>query len=154
VRRKNAPEDPEDFVDFRVSREQRLAHDHLGKDAPDGPHVDSGRVMSRTEEDFGGAIPEGDNLFPPSLSVCSRRKGGRRETHLVRVGTKRNSERAGESKVGELEVAFFVDEEVLGLEVAVKDAVGVEVIDAVDELVGLLQVGEGVKKSGKEGGEG
>lgn len=48
-----------------------------------------------------------------------------------------NAKRPRESKVGQFEVALFVDQEVLRLEVAVEDAVRVEVVDAADELVGL-----------------
>lgn len=58
------------------------------------------------------------------------------------VGPERDSERACESKVGELEVPLLVDEEVLRLEVAVEDAVRVEVVDAFDELVSLRGFGE------------
>lgn len=52
------------------------------------------------------------------------------------VGAQRDAECAGESKVGELEVALAVDEEVLGFEIAMQDAVGVQVVDALDELPG------------------
>jgi uncharacterized protein (UPF0212 family) len=41
---------------------------------------------------------------------------------------------AGQPKVGELEVAVLVDEQVLGLEVAVQDAVGVAVAHALAQL--------------------
>lgn len=52
------------------------------------------------------------------------------------VGAEGDAEGTREAEVGEFEVAFFVDEEVLGFEVAVEDAVGVAVADAFDELVG------------------
>lgn len=52
------------------------------------------------------------------------------------VGAERHTEGAGETEIGELEVAFLVDEEVLGFEVAVEDAVGVAVACAFEELVG------------------
>jgi hypothetical protein len=48
----------------------------------------------------------------------------------VGVSSKRHPEGAGEAEVGDFEVAGGVDEEVLGLEVAVEDAVGVAVADA------------------------
>jgi len=59
-------------------------------------------------------------------------------THLVGVCPERNTKRARKAKVAQLEVAFLVDEEVLGLEIAVKDAVGVAVVQALDELVAEL----------------
>jgi len=54
----------------------------------------------------------------------------------VGVGTEGDAEGAGEAEVGEFKIAFFVDEEVLGFEVAVQDAVGVAVAGAEEELVG------------------
>lgn len=50
------------------------------------------------------------------------------------VCAQRDTKGAGETEIGELEVALLVDEEVLGLEVAVQDAVGVAVLDAVAKL--------------------
>lgn len=50
------------------------------------------------------------------------------------VGAQGHAEGAGETKVGEFEVAVAVDEEVLGFEVAVEDAVGVAIADALQEL--------------------
>lgn len=58
-------------------------------------------------------------------------------THLVSVGAKRDSKCTCEPKVGDLEVTVLVDEEVLGLKIAVEDAVGVEVVHSLDELVRL-----------------
>lgn len=57
-----SPEDPEDLINLGITGEERLAHDHLGKDAADRPHVDARRVVTRAEEDFGGAVPEGHDL--------------------------------------------------------------------------------------------
>lgn len=50
------------------------------------------------------------------------------------VRPQRDAERTRETKVGQLEVAVAVDEQVLRFEVTVKDAMRVEVIDALDEL--------------------
>lgn len=50
------------------------------------------------------------------------------------VCAQRNTKGAGKTEIGELEVALLVDEEVLGLEIAVQDAVGVAVLDAVAKL--------------------
>lgn len=59
-------------------------------------------------------------------------------THLVRVCPQGNAEGAGKTKVGELEVSFLVDEEVLRLQVAVEDTVRVAVVQALDKLVAEL----------------
>lgn len=110
-----APEDAEQFVDFRISRKERVAVDELGEDAADGPDVDRGGVVLGAEEHLRCAIPQGD--------------------HLVRVGANGDGERAGQAKVRELEDTGAVDQQVLGLEVAVHDAMRVAVGDAADELV-------------------
>ena len=56
------PEDLEDLVNLRVTREERLAGAHFGEDATDRPHVDACAVLTSTEENFGSAVPEGDDL--------------------------------------------------------------------------------------------
>lgn len=56
------PEDLEDLINLRITREQWLSHRHLRKDTSDGPHIDSGAVMTRTEKNFWSSVPEGDDL--------------------------------------------------------------------------------------------
>jgi hypothetical protein len=59
-------------------------------------------------------------------------------TYLVSVGSKGDSESASETKVGEFEITISVDEQVLRLEITVKDSMGVEVMYAFDELECLV----------------
>ena len=75
---------------------------HLGENAPDGPDVDWAGVLVGAEQDLGSAVPQGDDL--------------------VRVDADRDAEGPGEAKVGDLDGAALVDEQVLGLEVPVEDA--------------------------------
>ena len=65
---KSSPKDPEDLVDLRVTWEERLAHNELGEDAADGPHIDSSRVVTRAKEDFRCTVPECDNLSSASAT--------------------------------------------------------------------------------------
>lgn len=51
------PEDLEDLVNLRVTREQRLACAHFGEDAADRPHIYTGRVLSSTEKDLRRTVP-------------------------------------------------------------------------------------------------
>lgn len=74
--------------------------------------------MTSAEQDFGAAVPKRDDF--------------------VGVGAEGDAEGASETEVADLEVAVFVDEEVLGLEIAVQDAVGVAVADSEEELVAEL----------------
>jgi hypothetical protein len=51
------------LVDLGITREQRCAFtDHLRKDAANGPHVDSCRIVTRAKEDFWCSVPEGYHL--------------------------------------------------------------------------------------------
>ena len=111
-------EDLEDLVDLRVTREERLAGSHLGEDTADGPHVDTSGVLAATEQNFGRAVPESDDL--------------------VSVGAERDAEGASETEIGQLQVTLLVDEQVLRLQVTVEDAVGVAVASAFEQLKGKL----------------
>jgi len=111
-------EDLEDFVDLGVTGEERLAGRHLGEDAADGPHVDTSGVLTTTEKDLRCAVPESDDF------VC--------------VGTERDTECASQTEISQLQVALLVDEQVLRLEVAMQDAVGVAVAGSLQELKGEL----------------
>ena len=60
----NVPEDLEDLVNLRVTREERLAGGHLSKDTADGPHVYACAVLTSTEEDLRCTVPKSDDLGP------------------------------------------------------------------------------------------
>ena len=115
-------EDLVELVDLGIAGEQGSLGDHLDEDGADGPDVDGGRVGLRSEENFGRAVPKGNDL------VGQRSDGG--------------AEGPGQAKVGQLEPSVARYEQVLRLEVAVHDAAGVaegQPADALEE-VGLDQV--------------
>jgi hypothetical protein len=58
----HVPEDLEDLVDLRVTGEQGLAGAHLGEDGADGPHIDTGGVLAASKQNFGGAVPQCNDL--------------------------------------------------------------------------------------------
>lgn len=110
--------DAEDLLELVFvggSREEGAAGVHFGHDAAGGPDVDAGVVGAGAEEDVRGAVPEGDDL--------------------VGEGVDGDAKGAREAEVRELELAFVVDEEILGFEIAVEDAVVVAEGDALQELV-------------------
>ena len=107
-------EDLEDLVDLGVTREKRLTGSHLGEDAANGPHVNTSGVLAATEQNFGRTVPESDDL--------------------VGVSAERNTKGASQTKIGQLQVALLVDEQVLRLQVTVQDAVGMAVARALEEL--------------------
>jgi hypothetical protein len=95
--------------------EQRAAGDELGKDAANAPNIDRGGVVTRAQEDLGRAVPQGD--------------------HLVGVAAHGDAKRAGQTKVGQLERALAVNEQVVRLEVAVQHAPRVAIVNARQQLV-------------------
>lgn len=56
------PKNLENFVNFRVAREERLTGTHFGENATDAPHIDTSGILLTSKEDFGGAVPKGNNL--------------------------------------------------------------------------------------------
>ena len=115
-------EDLVELVDLGIAGEQGALGHHLDEDGADGPHVDGGGVGLRSEEDFGRAVPQGNDL--------------------VGEGSDGGAEGPGQTKVGQLEASVAGNEEVLRLEVAVHDAPGVaegQSADALEE-VGLDEV--------------
>ena len=88
---------------------------HFCHYAPCRPDVDASIVGARAEEYVGGAIPEGYDF--------------------VGEGVDRDPKGAGETKVGEFELAFVVDQKVLRFEVAVENTVVVAEGDTLEELV-------------------
>jgi hypothetical protein len=95
--------------------------------------------VARAEKDLGGTVPESDDLgggVSIYIQCLLHRAAARRiaMTHLVGVRPEGDTERASKAKVGNLEVALAVNEEVLGLEITVDDTARVAEHEAVDEL--------------------
>lgn len=89
----------------------------LGKDAPEGPHVDGGRVVARPEQQFRRAVPDGHDDLVARVQRVQR---------LV--------EHAREAQVADFDLARRRDHDVGGLEVAVQHPLRVQVLAAVEQL--------------------
>ena len=126
-RRPEQLRDDGELVDVVLAGEQRLALEHLGKDAPGAPDVHLDVVLLPREHDLGGP-------------VVPRRHVAR---HLRVLD-------ARQPKVADLEVAVLVDQDVTRFEVAVDDAGGVDVFETA---LGDLILAKGIGQSGEEGGE-
>lgn len=87
------------LVDMVLSGEERLAIEHLGKDAACTPNVHLDVVFLPCEHDLGGAVVSGGDI------AC----------HLGILD-------AGKTEIANLEVTVFVDENIAGLQVTVDDA--------------------------------
>lgn len=98
--------DDGELVDVILSGEQRLALQHLGKDAPSAPDINLDVVFLPGEHDLGSSVISGGNV-----------------TRHLRVLD------SGEAKVANLEIAVLVDEDVAGLEIAVDDAGRMHVLE-------------------------
>jgi hypothetical protein len=97
------------------SGEEGTSSVHLCHDTTCRPDVNAGVVGAAAEENIRGSIPEGYDLVGECVDGYS--------------------EGSGETKIGEFELAFVVDEEILRLEIAVEDSVRVAEVDALEELV-------------------
>ena len=113
-RRAHQPEDLEQLVLVRGAGEQGAAREHLRHDAAGAPDVDAGVVSPTPEQDVRGAIPQRDDLVAESVDG--------------------DAEGAREAEIREFQLPLVVDEQVLGLEVAVQDAVFVAEGYAAQEL--------------------
>lgn len=60
------------------------------------------------------------------------------KTYLVCVGSQRNAECSGQTEISQLQVSSLVNEQILRLEIAVQDSVGMAVVDPPHELEGEL----------------
>lgn len=122
VRRAERVEDLVDLVDLRVADKQRVALLHLCHDAPDRPDVDSPVIVLAPQQDLGSALPECDDF--------------------VSVGPGREGVGPGQAEVGQLDsLGVEFDQHVLGLEVAVEDALLVALIETNQHLAGEVSEG-------------
>lgn len=75
--------------------------------------------MPRAQQYFRRAVPESNDLRP-AVSIYTQPKGD--NMHLVRVSPHRNTEGTCKTKIRQFKVILFVNEQILWLQVAVKDA--------------------------------
>jgi hypothetical protein len=108
-------EDADELVFVGGAGEERAARVHFCHDAASGPDVDAGVVGPGAKENVGGAVPEGYNFVGESVNG--------------------DSECSGETEIRKLELSFEVDEEILWLQIAVQDSVGVAEVNALQELM-------------------
>lgn len=95
--------------------EQRPPRVHFRHDAAGGPDIDAGVVRSAAEENVRGPVPERHDL--------------------VRKRVDGDAKGTGEAKIGQLQLALVVDQQILGFEVAVENSVLVAKGDPLQQLV-------------------
>ena len=103
LRGSQEPKDPVQLVVLGSPRHQWPAVGHLGKDAPDAPNVNGGRVFAGSQQYVGRPVPQRHDL--------------------VGVGPHGNPKGSGQTKVGQLELSLPIDEQVGGFQIAVQDPV-------------------------------
>jgi len=108
------PEDSVKLINLRVAREQWTPCNHFSKDWSQRPHVDWACVLLGAEQDLRCTVPQ--------------------RHHFVRVGTHWDAKGTGEAKVGELDVAVGVDQQVLWFQISVQDTVCMAKLNALQQL--------------------
>ena len=109
-------EDAEELVHFGVPGEERLLEEKFGEDAAHAPHVQAAGVLVKSEHQFGGAVPQRQDL--------------------LRVGSDGNGVDAAQPEVGDFcDEGLVADEDVLGFEVSVQNFFGVQVVRRLENLV-------------------
>lgn len=107
-------EDFEDLIDFGVSHEEGFLFDHFSEDASCGPHINSKRVLLLPHQNFWRSVPESFDFVSESFN--------------------RDSESSGETKIGDLDISFLVNQDILWLEISMDDSSGVTEIQTVQNL--------------------
>lgn len=95
------------LVDVILSWEQRLALKHLSKDASSTPDINLNIIL----------LPCKHNLR------CSVISGGDITSHLGILNT-------GKTEIANLEIAVLVDKDVAGLQIAMNDTCGVDILQS------------------------
>lgn len=108
-------EDLGQLADFVGALEERVFGEQFGEDAAEAPDVDFGAVGFGAQQEFGRAVPERDDALGQSWGWI----GGV----------------SGQTEVGKLDFAAIVHQEIGGLQVAVEDPMGVQVMGGGDGLV-------------------
>lgn len=98
-----------------LSGEQRLALQHLGKDAAGTPDIDLNVVLLPREHDLGRSIISGRDI-----------------TRHLRILDAR------EAEIADLQVAVLIDQDVAGFKVAMDDTCGVDIFQATLSLSAML----------------
>lgn len=111
-------EDLEDLINLRISWEERLSRAHLCEDTPNRPHIHTSRVLTPSKQNLRRTIPESYDF--------------------VGIGSKRDSKSTSKTEISQLEVAIAVDEQILGLKIAMQDPMTVAVSHALAQLAHKL----------------
>lgn len=115
---RRGPHQAEDFLQLVFvggAGKERPSRIHFRHDAAGGPDVDAGIIRPTAEEDVRSSIPERHDL--------------------VRKRVDRNPKSAGKAKIGQFQLTFIIDQQVLGFEIAVEDPVLMAKGDSLQELV-------------------
>lgn len=136
-RRKDGRTHAEDGLHLGEVRPGVCAREHLDDEAAEGPDVGFGRVRGLLD-DFGrhpvdGALKRGPMHLGAGEQVCS--SSSQRAHRATRIGSKRTVlDLLRDAKVGDLDPALVVDEDVGALDVAVDDLALVEVFEPGEDL--------------------
>ena len=107
-----------DHLDRRIASKQSSHSDHLEENTANRPHINRDRILSGAEQQLRRAVPH--------------------RHHLVRVGAQRHGESSGETKVRNLDHVVISEQNVLGLQIPMHNAVAVDRMYALQNLNQIL----------------
>jgi hypothetical protein len=109
-------ENLENLINLRVTHKKRPALNHLSKDASSGPKVNTQSICLLAEQNFGAAVPEGNDFMSVRFNW--------------------ESKSAGKAKISQLNVLTCgVNKQVLGLQIAMENSVLVEMDEGLEDLI-------------------
>jgi hypothetical protein len=130
--------DSRELLEVGEPREEGLPGEGLGEDAARGPDVNRGALAARSEEDLGRALPaRGDLVREDKVALHRGRVRVRGGDAARAVGAApRRAKGSRQSEVANPQPGARRDDEeqIRGLHVAVHDAVGVHVREALEEV--------------------
>jgi hypothetical protein len=97
-------DDKLDLVESGLAGKESLADDHFTHDAPDRPNIDGLGVLLGAKDDLGCSVPAGGDVLGEDMG-CVVFDGG---------------DGAGQAKIGDLDSAVGIEEDVGGLEIWVR----------------------------------
>lgn len=105
----------EDLVDLRIAHEQGSLLEHLSKNTACGPKINAQRIMLGAQKDFWTPVPESNHFMCVSLNWKPKCASQAKVCQLNNLPIRRN-------------------QQVLGFQVSVKNSVGVEEEQSLEDL--------------------
>lgn len=111
------------LIQIGRSGKDRLALEHLTKDAADSPHVYGSGVATQLQQKLGRSVPSSDHQSS-IVSLCFTATLASLRSWVVVW--------PGQPKISDLEYAVVVDQEIRGFHIPMQDLAGMQVSKALE----------------------